>query len=212
MRSEERDRHTIHRLEAFSDIVIGFCLAQVGVNFALLKTSSDLTSLWANAEFFLVSFFIISVLWWFHHRTFSTFFVLMPLTIGLNFALLASLVLSIYFMQSFLHATTSGYDAILFLRLWIGSYLVLYTLLGALMLTGMIIRRGALGAPDLRWGVQRLVIIALSVLLLGCVVFSGIAASHRVNLAYAALTAGVAVIVFGRIILPRVLNRIIPDV
>jgi uncharacterized membrane protein len=210
MRIEERDQHTVHRLEAFSDIVIGFCMAQVGLNFALPKGAPDVTAIWTNANFFLVSFFVIALLWWLHHRTFSTLFVLMPLTVGLNFALLASLVLSLYFLQVFIHAAQSGQNPLVFLRLWIGSYLIVYALMGCLMLVGVVIRRGTLPTNDLRWTVGRLVVIALSVVVFGYLTFSGFAA-HPHDIVSLALAWALLMALTGRVLVPQLLRRIIPD-
>jgi uncharacterized membrane protein len=211
MRVEDRDQHTVHRLEAFSDIVIGFCLAQAAVNLAFPKNAADQATVWVNADFFLVSFFFIANLWWFHHRTFSTLFVLTPVTVALNFALLASLTLSLYFLQVFLHVAASGGDPRLFLQLWIASFLVVYALVGALMLIGIVLRRATLSPADLRWAVQRLAVIALSVLLFGYATFSGYLTAHGSHIAYAALAAASIIIVFGRVIVPLLLRRFIPD-
>ncbi len=48
--------HTVHRLEAFSDIVIGFCLAELGVNLLLAKSAGDVVSVWESATFFVAAF------------------------------------------------------------------------------------------------------------------------------------------------------------
>jgi hypothetical protein len=211
IRIEDRNQHTVHRLEAFSDIVIGFCLAQAAVNLAFPKNAADHTTIWANAEFFLSSFFVIAVLWWFHHRTFSTLFVLTPVTVALNFAVLASLTLSQYFLQLFLHVAASGGDPRLFLQIWICSYLVVYALMGALMLIGVVLRRSTLPPADLRWAVGRLVVIALSVLFFGYAVFSGSIAAQGSRIGYSALMAGVTIAIIGRVILPVLLRRFVPD-
>ncbi|MBV8147537.1 MAG: DUF1211 domain-containing protein [Candidatus Eremiobacteraeota bacterium] len=209
MRVEERDQHTVHRLEAFSDIVIGFCLAQAAVNLALPK-GADGSTVWLNANFLLVSFGLVAVLWWLHHRTFSTLFVLTPGTVLLNFAILGSLVLSLYLLQVFIHAVASGQGVLLFLRLWIASYLLVYALMGALMLAGIVLRRGSLPADDLRWAVNRLVVVVASVLFLGYLTFSGFAA-HPHGIIYISLAWALIMMLVGRVIVPLLLRTVIPD-
>jgi uncharacterized membrane protein len=210
MRVEERDQHTVHRLEAFSDIVIGFCLAQAAVNLALPKSAADAGTVWLNANFLLVSFGIIAILWWLHHRTFSALFVLTPLTVAVNFAILGSLVLSLYFLQIFIHAVTAGENELVFFRLWISSYLLVYALMAALMLISLIARQGKVPVADLRWAVARIVVITLSVLFTLWGTFSGFFV-HAKNIVYAAAMFGVAMVLVGRVIIPLFLRRFIPN-
>jgi uncharacterized membrane protein len=211
VRSEERDEHTIHRLEAFSDIVIGFCLAEGALNLALPRSASDLAvTIWTNAQFFLLTFFLVAVLWWYHHRVFRSFFVLTPLTVVLNFALLASLVLSIYFLQVFLHVAASGENPMLFLRLWFYSYVVMYSFLAALILIGLVARRRTLATVDLRWGVQRIVMIVIGVCAFAYAAESGVAV-HTRNAGYFFAVVLVAIIIVNRIVLPRFLGRFVPE-
>ena len=44
--SDDKDEHLLHRLEAFSDIVIGFCLAQL--TFSLRNPFSQGAISWTN--------------------------------------------------------------------------------------------------------------------------------------------------------------------
>jgi uncharacterized membrane protein len=210
MRIEDRDQHTVHRLEAFSDIVIGFCLAQAAVNLALPKNAADVGTVWLNANFLLVSFGIIALLWWFHHRTFSALFVLTPLTVSVNFAILGSLVLSLYFLQIFIHAVASGENVLIFFRLWVSSYLLVYALMAALMLISLISRHGNVPGPDMRWAVGRITVISLTVLFSLWGTFSGFFI-HAKNVAYAALLFGVTMVLIGRVIVPLLLRRLLPD-
>jgi len=209
MTHQERDQHTIHRLEAFSDIVIGFCLAQAALNLVFPKSAADLPAVWTNAGFFLMSFSLIAVVWWFHHRTFNTYFVLNPLSVGLNFALLASLVLSLYFLQIFLHVAEYGRDVTVYLRLWLASFGVVYGLLGMLLLTGTIALRAKLSPADLRWSVNRIAVIVLGVAIFTFVPATGTVTSQHV--ASVTLALSLAMVLFGRVVLPRLLRRIIPD-
>ena len=72
---------------------MGFCLAEMGFNLAILKDPAALALVWPSLAAFAVSFVFVflSVLWWFHHKLFVTYFVLNPLTVLLNFVMLGSL-------------------------------------------------------------------------------------------------------------------------
>jgi Endosomal/lysosomal potassium channel TMEM175 len=64
------DERTTHRLEAFSDIVIGFCMAELGLSLVIPKDAAGLASSWANLNVFAVSFVLIALIWWWHHKFF----------------------------------------------------------------------------------------------------------------------------------------------
>jgi hypothetical protein len=53
---DDKAQHTIHRLEAFSDVVMGFCLAQLGLNLVLPSSSTDPRSIWGGIAFFVAAF------------------------------------------------------------------------------------------------------------------------------------------------------------
>lgn len=85
---------TVRRLEAFSDIVIGFGLAQLGA--ALTLQPKTMTLAPAGVIAFFGAFAIVCSLWYFHHRLFEYFFVPKALPIVLNFLWLAIVVLLVY--------------------------------------------------------------------------------------------------------------------
>ena len=93
------DERTIHRYEAFSDIVIGFSLAELGSILVLPKSGESLFAdpTWLVA--FLLAFAVICALWFFHHRLFGSIFVPRTIPIILNFAWLAVVVLCAYSTQ-----------------------------------------------------------------------------------------------------------------
>lgn len=87
------DERTVHRLEAFSDIVIGFGLAQLGASLTFDRTMTlDPTGVIA----FFGAFAIICSLWYFHHVLFERFFVPKGVPIVLNFLWLAIVVLLVF--------------------------------------------------------------------------------------------------------------------
>lgn len=85
------DERTVHRLEAFSDIVIGFCLAELGATLTFDQKTMTLDPVGVIA--FFIAFAIICSLWFFHHRLFQGLFRPRTLPIVLNFLWLAVVVL-----------------------------------------------------------------------------------------------------------------------
>ncbi len=100
---EERQERLIRRLESFSDLVIGFSLALLSLTLAV---PSHLIDLFRNPWWLIAyiwTFGVIASIWYTHQRLFSYYFTVRPYTILLNFALLASLGLIVYFVQVFAH-------------------------------------------------------------------------------------------------------------
>lgn len=82
--------HILHRLEAFSDIVIALTLSGLAFYLQLPKSVHDVVSHPAPYIAFLASFAIVCSIWWMHNRLFAYFFYADALSIVLNFMLLAS--------------------------------------------------------------------------------------------------------------------------
>jgi uncharacterized membrane protein len=159
------DEHTIHRLEAFSDIVIGFCIAEMGVNLFIPRTAAELPSIVTGTNAFVVSFILISVLWWIHHRLFKSLFILNPVTLILNFAMLGSLVLMVYFQQISVHLIAANDRVGVAVQLWFVSYAVVYALLAAMLWIGLRARWESLPLHDARWGLNRAILASTGVLI-----------------------------------------------
>ena len=203
---DDRDRHTVHRLEAFSDIVIGFCLAQLGLNLVLPKGSNDVTGVWASTTFFITAFIFIALLWWLHHRTFSTYFVLATPMIIMNFGVLCGLILTLYFFESVVHVATSGQNPIIFFKLFAVSFALVYSLMGGTLLIGLLLRRPELAPSDVRWAISQLTTIAITVLFF---VGAAITAAHPARIIYAAAIAYALVFLVRRTLLRRWLRQAI---
>jgi uncharacterized membrane protein len=198
------DERTLHRLEAFSDIVIGFCIAEMGLNLLVPQHASDLRTLRTGVTGFAISFVLISIVWWVHQRIFRTFFVLTRATLLLNFTLLGSLVLMVYLQQIAVHfiltdPVNSGYPV----RLWMVSYVAVYGLLDAMLWIGLGARWMTLTDVDLRWGVHRALI-----LLAGAGVFALSAAFYQYLHGSTIVIMGVTVIVTVRVLVSQLVKRI----
>jgi uncharacterized membrane protein len=106
--SEER---LVHRLEAFSDVVIGFTLAQSGVQLAV-PAAGEAFHLHPFSLFaFLVTFGTVCGMWWAHHKLFDRYFVPVPPCIVLNFASLAGVIFVVYSLQLWLQMGPRGSTA-----------------------------------------------------------------------------------------------------
>ncbi|MGA8574250.1 MAG: TMEM175 family protein [Candidatus Cybelea sp.] len=208
---DDRAQHTVRRLEAFSDIVMGFCLAQLGLNLVLPQSYADAASVWPNVGLFIASFALISLLWWLHHRTFSTYFVLNTPTILMNFAMLCALVLTLYFFESVVHVSATGRNAAVYFNFFVFAFAAVYGLLGAMLVVGLRLRYSQLLPADIRWGIGQLSSIAIAVLFF---VFVGTYASlrvHGLSMGYLSIATAVMAFLVRRVILPHWLRRAVPD-
>ncbi len=116
----ERHERDIRRTEAFSDVVIGFSLGQIGLSLVVPQHIDDLVRNPGWFAAFLWTFALVCLLWWNHHRLFRTVFVPTRVTIILNFVLLASIVL-LAFLAEVLNRPSTLHDAALAVRLYYGA-------------------------------------------------------------------------------------------
>lgn len=138
---DESEKEVIHRLEAFSDIVIGFGLAQLGLSLTIPKHVSDLfvhTHGLSTLGAFAVTFVLVCSLWWMHHKLFRHLFVPTRLNIILNFAALGGVLFYAYVMQVLLHV---GFRDPYALPLYLGCYAYITLLFSVIAWTGLLARR-----------------------------------------------------------------------
>ncbi|HTU69447.1 MAG TPA: TMEM175 family protein [Candidatus Baltobacteraceae bacterium] len=111
MPTHERDERLVHRLESFSDVVIGFSLALLSLTLVIPQHVTELirNTWWMVA--YVWTYAVIASIWYNHQRLFSVYFVVRPYTIVLNFFLLSTLGLMVYFVQVFVHVQ-SDFDKI----------------------------------------------------------------------------------------------------
>ena len=93
---DESEERSIHRFEAFSDVVIGFSLAQLGVSLAIPNHPADLFTNPTWLAVFVWAFAMVCAMWWFHHRLFTQIFLPRTIPILLNFVWLAVVILCVY--------------------------------------------------------------------------------------------------------------------
>ncbi len=102
-REEARDRaRATHRLEAFSDIVIGFSLAEIGLSLVLPAHAIDFIAQPTAIFAFVVTFIVVVRFWWVHDMIFEHHFVPNRAMTACNFVALASLILQVFCLQLYL--------------------------------------------------------------------------------------------------------------
>jgi len=146
------DHGLLQRVETFSDIVLGFCLAELGLSLALPSADHPVAELlthpWGLVAF-VWTFGTICLLWVRNNHLFRHYFIPNSFSIALNFAQLGAAVLMVYMVQVLLRAIQldGPGDIKTGLAMYFGSYVLLQVLLGVLFLYGVRKRWGMLDAP-----------------------------------------------------------------
>jgi len=124
IRRDESEQHFTRRLEAFSDIVIGFSLAQLGA--ALVVSPKGLHDFLTPSGLlnFLFPFAIVCSAWFFHHRLFSQLFIPKTWPVVLNFLWLATVVMVVFSAEAYTKLGTLPA-----MRFYFACYAMVYALL-----------------------------------------------------------------------------------
>lgn len=132
----ETDAHVIRRLESFSDIVIGFSLAEATLNLVVPKHPFDIFSNPSGLIAYLFTFWLIALVWWSHSQLFQHYFLPNRLTYFLCFITLALTGLLVYAFQVWMHTgdTSDSYSAA---QIYFGTLALTYCVLGSLYLIGL---------------------------------------------------------------------------
>ena len=159
---DESEKEVVHRLEAFSDIVIGFSLAQLALSLTIPRHAIDLFSLQGGARSLIalaVTFVLVCGIWWTHHRLFRRVFVPTPLSILANFAALGGIIFLAYSMQVLVRVGLS--DRVAY-AMYSGSYAWILLLVAAMAWMGIRARgphlTGAQRAESFRFAVRASII------------------------------------------------------
>ena len=116
---DESEERVIHRLESFSDIVIGFSLAQLALSMAIPKAgAAEFSSHPDPLIAFVLTFGLVCAVWWSHHKLFTHYFVPVPAMIVCNFMTLAFVGLSVYGVQLMLRPHHGPADFAFFESAW----------------------------------------------------------------------------------------------
>jgi uncharacterized membrane protein len=188
----ERDRVT-HRLEAFSDIVIGFSLAQLGLSLVLPPHAVDLVRHPFGIAAFLLTFFVVSRFWWTHFNIFEHYFEPTRFMMFFNFAALAGLTLQVFSLQAFVHFVPRG-EGLTAARIYFGLFVASYTMLSVMLALGIWTRRNALSSALRATGIRRA--IGMSFTVAGCALGDIFATADHTNVVVSEGTTTTLVAVF----------------
>ncbi|MBV8375095.1 MAG: DUF1211 domain-containing protein [Candidatus Eremiobacteraeota bacterium] len=141
-----------HRLEAFSDIVLGFSLAELSLNFVIPPRPEAVYTNVVTPVAFAFTFFIVSLTWYAHHRLFEYFFVPRVSTIVLNFVTLGLVVWLVYQLQVYARFANTIHHAFAATS-YIVSFSVVWTMLGVMYAVCVKLRWPEIGVADRHAGV-----------------------------------------------------------
>jgi uncharacterized membrane protein len=153
--SDSAPRHDrlTHRLEAFSDIVIGFSLGQLALNLVIPPHAIDFIQRPLAITAFLVTFLLVARFWWLHFVIFEHYFVPTKAMIVCNFIALAALILQIFSLQLYSHFVPLS-QGVVAGRIYFGFFVLSYGMLCAMQAIGLHSRWTALSINRRRAGVQ----------------------------------------------------------
>jgi uncharacterized membrane protein len=147
-----RDEYLTHRLQAFSDIVIGFSLAQLTLSLVVPNRAADLWShpTWLVA--YLWTFGVIAAIWSGHTRLFRYIFVPTPVNVVVNFVMLASLGLTVYFLQLYMRLTKHIADVLIIGRSYFTAFGIMLVCFGVMYVISLRHEPESISARDLQKG------------------------------------------------------------
>ncbi len=145
----DRDEYFVRRLEAFGDIVIGFSLAMLALSLIVPNHARNLLT---NSTWFVAyawTFAFVCSMWGSHYWTFRYVFVPTRLSVLLNYAKLALIVLLIFMVQVLLRAFQHGTarDVVVANELYWGCLAAYWVAAALLLVIGMRVR-GSMLAPE----------------------------------------------------------------
>ena len=150
--AHRRERVT-HRLEAFSDIIIGFSLAQLTLSLVIPAHALDFFAHPLGIIAFLVTFVLIVRFWWLHFVIIEHYFEPSRLTITCNFVSLASLILQIFSLQLYVHFVPLA-EGIVASRIYFAFFALSYGMLCVMLAVGLRQRWTALSIRRRQAGVR----------------------------------------------------------
>lgn len=172
------DHALLQRVEIFSDVVLGFCLAELGLSLSLPVHPHPITEVltrpWGLVAF-VWTFGTICLLWVRNNHLFKHYFIPNAFSIALNFAQLGAAVLMVYMVQVFVRAIEldGPGDIKNGIAMYFGSFVLLQVLLGALFLYGVKSRWRQLEMPVRARGVTATVRLFVSAVAMAAMGYAG---------------------------------------
>ncbi|HEY3674776.1 MAG TPA: TMEM175 family protein [Candidatus Tumulicola sp.] len=143
----------VRRLEGFSDIVIGFSLAQLGLSLVIPPHAIDFVVRPLGLVAFFITFAVVVRFWWTHFRLFRSYFEPNRVMMTLNFMALAGLIAQVFALQLYLHFVPLG-EGLVAARIYFGFFVAAYGVLGAMFLFGMLYRWRRLSPLERKSGIR----------------------------------------------------------
>lgn len=163
MKPHDDAEHIVHRLEAFSDIVIAFSLAQTAINLAVPQHAVDFFRHPIGLFAYVQTFVIVASYWWAQTKVFRFYFQPNRIMVFLNFASLAALALFVFTVQIWLRSGT-GTEGIIAAKYYFGLFAITYALLACMFALGTRYRWSRLNAAERDDGIRRTVRVGFVVL------------------------------------------------
>jgi uncharacterized membrane protein len=164
----DRDEVFVRRLETFGDIVIGFSLAELGLSLIVPAHARSLidNTTWFSA--YVWTFALVCMMWAGHYWTFRHVFVPTRLTLLLNYAKLAFIVLLVFMVQVLMRAFQFGSarDVIVANELYWGCLCAYWIVAGWIILIGVRLRAGKIEPTILQNATRRVWRMAASAVMI----------------------------------------------
>jgi len=167
-----------HRLEAFSDIVIGFSLAQLGLTLVIPAHAIEFVTRPAGIFAFIVTFAVVGRFWWVNFLVFEHYFRPNRMMVALNFIALGSLLLQIFALQLYLHFAPLQ-EGVVASRIYFGLFALSYGMQGLMLALGLRYHWRAL-SPQLRRSGVRILLSRFGVVV-GSTLGNLLASNHLVK-------------------------------
>ena len=150
------NHHLVARLEAFSDIVIGFSLAETTVNLVVTKGLANYFAHPLGIIAYLGTFFIVARLWWAHSNIMHRYFELNRVMIAVNFIALAAIGLMVFSLQLLLHQDSNdSAEFMLAVRFYFVTFTAAFGSIAVMRLLGVQYRWAHLRPEERRDGTSR---------------------------------------------------------
>jgi len=113
--------HFVRRLESFTDIVIGFSLAEVGISLVVPAHPLDIFTHPTSIVALFLTFGVLFRIWWSLTAVFARYFVPNRLMIGLNCVCVALTIFQVFSLQMWLKFNVSTVDDLTAARIYFAT-------------------------------------------------------------------------------------------
>jgi len=130
--------HFVRRLESFTDIVIGFSLAEVGISLVIPAHPMDIFVHPTSIAALFLTFGVLFRIWWSLTAVFARYFVPNKLMIGLNCAAVGLTIFQVFSLQMWLKFNASTVDDLTAGKIYFATAASTLAMVAALHASGVI--------------------------------------------------------------------------